>query len=879
MALGKGQSVHTCRNMRKRCSRSAGDRNAGRFFSAHMHGLTPFPRHYYDALNRLLRVNYPDGTYEQVIYGRLNVEWYRDRAARWTHMEHNGRGELIAETDPMGRATQFLRCFCGALVGIHDAKGQHTTFAYDEQTRLTDKLYADGSGLHYIYETNTSRLKSMTDAKNQRTNYSYRLDNSLAALSYSNAAGGPLTPSTPPVTFALETPSIYPRRGSMTDATGTTLYTYVPNGQNGAGRLAAETWTGATGGAYAGLSHKITHSYDEYGRETSHAIAPTGSGANAVAETVLIDRLNRGVTVVNALGTFGYGYVGDTGRVSSVTYPVNSPYNMRVNFDYFPNVSTTAGNGNGDRRVSAIKAYRYYYPGNPAGQQLLSEQDYTYDMAGNIATWGQRADTTASQRTWALGHDGADQLLGATVRNGGTVEKQYRYDYDLAGNRTVEQVDSVVKTAGYGDPTQPANQLNQMQTRVGGGQVIIEGHTNEPAAVTVGGRAAATDALNNYRGVAAVTAGTTNSIAITATDANGTTTAHAQVTVPVAVGQSYVYDPNGNLTSDSVNSYEWDAANRLVAIVYPGTGGGRTEFSYNGVGQRVRELEKNASGVVTADRRLVWEGWAPREQRNASHQVTRRYFRNGVQEVTNSGNTQYTQNYYFVRDHLGSIRDMVDSSGSTQARYSYDPWGRRTRTTGSKDADFGFTGHYYHARSGLHLAFYRAYSADMGRWISRDPIAERGGLNIYDYVANRPGDLFDPTGESFLVPFLIVVAIAAISVASLISGANDMANDIRQRNEGISQGANGDPSGFDQARQSSLNIANESGPNLAWQAGKQAFTSMIPSNEVAVVYNFIPDEKFKECPDTDKDGIPDKDDDDDDNDGILDVNDPNPKMK
>jgi RHS repeat-associated protein len=60
--------------------------------------------------------------------------------------------------------------------------------------------------------------------------------------------------------------------------------------------------------------------------------------------------------------------------------------------------------------------------------------------------------------------------------------------------------------------------------------------------------------------------------------------------------------------------------------------------------------------------------------------------------------------------------------------------------------DFAFTGHYYHARSGLYLAPYRAYNPSIGRWLSRDPIAEVGGINLYAYVENNSVNLIDPSG-------------------------------------------------------------------------------------------------------------------------------------
>ncbi len=75
-----------------------------------------------------------------------------------------------------------------------------------------------------------------------------------------------------------------------------------------------------------------------------------------------------------------------------------------------------------------------------------------------------------------------------------------------------------------------------------------------------------------------------------------------------------------------------------------------------------------------------------------------------------------------------------------------DPYGRRSLVSGADLADFGFTGHYVHKPSGLHLALYRAYDANLGRWLSRDPIGIRGGLNLYRYVRNDPVNWIDPLG-------------------------------------------------------------------------------------------------------------------------------------
>jgi len=67
----------------------------------------------------------------------------------------------------------------------------------------------------------------------------------------------------------------------------------------------------------------------------------------------------------------------------------------------------------------------------------------------------------------------------------------------------------------------------------------------------------------------------------------------------------------------------------------------------------------------------------------------------------------------------------------------------------SFDADFGFTGHYFHQPSGLNLTVYPGYDSDLGRWISRDPIRNAEflqGPNLYGYVGNSVINAIDPYG-------------------------------------------------------------------------------------------------------------------------------------
>jgi RHS repeat-associated protein len=129
------------------------------------------------------------------------------------------------------------------------------------------------------------------------------------------------------------------------------------------------------------------------------------------------------------------------------------------------------------------------------------------------------------------------------------------------------------------------------------------------------------------------------------------------------------------------------------------------------------------------------------EERDVSNAVTKRFFALGEQIGSSS--------YYYTRDHLGSVREMSDSSGNIQARYDYDPYGRVAKISGSMDSDSQYAGYYEHATSGLNLTLFRAYDPNTAKWLSRDPLPDaerRLGPNLYEYVKNNPVDWTDPLG-------------------------------------------------------------------------------------------------------------------------------------
>ena len=199
-----------------------------------------------------------------------------------------------------------------------------------------------------------------------------------------------------------------------------------------------------------------------------------------------------------------------------------------------------------------------------------------------------------------------------------------------------------------------------------------------------------------------------------------------------------------NTLSDGTRTYEWDAENRLLAANYLGAGqdNRRVEWSYDAFSRRVQQRDANETNGLR-NRDLIWDGLSLIESRDATGEEVRRYYGNGEEREV-PGND--VLRLYYTMDHLGSIREMADVTGAVVARYDYTPYGERTRVAGDLDCDFGFTGHYTHETSGIILAPYRAYEPETGRWLSRDPIEEEGGINLYGYVGNGPLKKTDKLG-------------------------------------------------------------------------------------------------------------------------------------
>jgi RHS repeat-associated protein len=303
---------------------------------------------------------------------------------------------------------------------------------------------------------------------------------------------------------------------------------------------------------------------------------------------------------------------------------------------------------------------------------------------------------------------------------------RYRYAYDAAGNRTSEQIDDAVVGATY-------NSANELVSTQPEGGLYFAGVLSEPASVTVAGQPAVVAPDNTFSKTVPLSTGT-NTIAIAATDPSGNTSTKSYQVSTSGSATSFTYDANGNLASDGTRSFTWDAEDRLISVTI---GTHVSTFSYDGLDRRVEIVEAD-NGSTTSDTKFLWCGLALCEARNSSGIVLKRYFDEGVEDNSAA--------YFYVRDHLGSVHGLTDGSNTVRARYDYDAWGRRTKLSGDKDTEVGFTNHYQHAATGLILAPLRPYDPNLARWLTEDPAGMVDGPNEYRYVGGNPSSFIDIFG-------------------------------------------------------------------------------------------------------------------------------------
>ena len=258
--------------------------------------------------------------------------------------------------------------------------------------------------------------------------------------------------------------------------------------------------------------------------------------------------------------------------------------------------------------------------------------------------------------------------------------------------------------------------------------------------------------------------------------------------------ESFTYEKDGTLQTDGKYRYVWDGENRLIRIEPVGTpvnNDKKLEYEYDYMGRRVEKVYSKHNGsdwVVQTTYRFVYDNW------------------NVVLVLLGDGSTRYkftwgldlsglagdasasgihgsggiggllanqtmstpSTDWWYLYDGNGNVTQVIRPTDlpyfalSTWAHFEYDPYGnvaafsgfmgvsiRRLFCFSTKWVDTELAGAEVYGAvgtDGLYYYGYRYYSPRLGRWISRDPIEEKGGRNLFGFVSNAPVIVFDPHG-------------------------------------------------------------------------------------------------------------------------------------
>jgi RHS repeat-associated protein len=404
-----------------------------------------------------------------------------------------------------------------------------------------------------------------------------------------------------------------------------------------------------------------------------------------------------------------YTYDG-VGNILSVTDTINGSVGGTNNYTYdaLNRLVKLSQTGNG------VSAKRVDFAYNAIGQ-------YT-----SVSRYGNLAGTSLVDRS-TYAYDSLNRLTNLTHNNGSANIAFYNYTYDVASRITrITDIDGVTDYT-YDD----RNQLTGADSN----------NANRP------------DESYTY-------------------DANGnrTNTGYQTATGNRLTSDgtyTYEYDNEGNLVQQieiatgKVRSFQWDYHNRLVGVVdknASGTATQQVEFTYDAFDRRISKevdttpLDAN-DGVVT---HFVYNGDDVHLEFVDSDGATgvnppvigQRYLHgSGIDEIlaqeSGSGQVLWT-----LTDRLGTVRDLVDSSGDLVNHFVYDSFGRLvSETDPNVDTRYGYTGREFDSEIGLQYNRARYYDPDTGRFIGEDPIGLAGeNTNFYGYVNNNPISFIDPLG-------------------------------------------------------------------------------------------------------------------------------------
>ena len=765
----------------------------------------------YDTRNRLVRTNYPDGTYTETAYDLAgNVDRERDRFGQWTDYTYDAYGRLTYTLYPDG--SEEIRTYSneGLLETVTDRMGRTTTNVYDDAGRLWKTEFDDGTYTETRY-TLQGWVKYQWDEKRNLTEYEYDLSGKRTDVvrylvgvpvrhEYTYYDNGELHTETDAnlhtTTYGIneldqriETrfhngTTIQQRYDAMgarvrqTDQRGVakdyrydslgrleevqpdviidsqrvpnTIYTYDEVGNK-------LTQTDANG-------HTTSWTYDYFGRVLTRQL-PLGQ-----TESFVYDDAARTVTHTDFNGDYSVTQNDVMGRVESVSYFfADGTPRATESYTYYDNSQIhTVTDKNGTTEYGYDSRDRLAWLIQPDGVRF----DYDYDDVGNQTQVKVTRDEEVTVVDYT--YDDLNRLETVIDANGTTT---YTY-YDNGNLRTVTYPNGVRTEYQYN----AVNQLEVLTTRNSANEIISQytyGLDNTGRRETIteqNGRFTQygyddlyrltseniTDATNGDYSASYQYDWVGNRVYETV---NGIDTAYQyddNDRLEQQGGTVFTYDDNGNTLTETLDSvvteYSYDEKNKLTSVT---KGSVITDYTYNHNGIRTSKSESGITTDFIVDENLEY-AQVLQEVENDSVQV---YYTYG-HDLINQERAGVES--YYLYDGLGSTRALSSGEGAITDTYFYEAFGEVLAETGDTENDYKYTGEQYD--SSLDMTYLRAryYDQGIGRFSQMDTWAGVNAqpitLNKYLYANADPVLNVDPTGN-----FSLASVSAAMNVASVLT--------------------------------------------------------------------------------------------------------------
>ncbi|MDR2196682.1 MAG: amidase domain-containing protein [Coriobacteriales bacterium] len=665
----------------------------------------------YDASGNIGRITRSDGSFQQIDYNELSLPVrIRDFDGSITTNSYDAQGNLILRTNPDETTVSYTYDAYGRMSSLIDEAGNTTTFAWNGTSSL---ITTDAAGnVSISYYDSMGRLINEVDAEGIEHKVMY-------------SPAGRQTGTWQ--TGGIATAYIYDAAGNcvaMTDERGVfSSYSY-----DAANRLieAAGPEGSRIGYAYDALGNKTSET-DSLGNTTSytydaHGNLLTTTGAIGNTQTNTWDGAGRLVSTVDASGAMStYAYAGAIDKAIAVTSPAGT--NTFV-FDAAGRELEYHGADGSVRQNVWDEVGRLAKTTDAAG--LVTS--YTYDACGNLV-----AIEDSAGRTERHTFDATGNMTSLTDGEGNLT----RYVYDGAGRLTSVIAPGNLTWTYALDPTGNVTEL----TRPDGSALrfVYDAAGNMTSAYDAAGNTTEYhyDDIGNLKA-------TVDALGATLTYAWDANQRLIEQTGALSQTVSYCYDAAGRPVCliderEGVSTLEYDVAGRIVKIT--GADGSVATTEYDAAGRIVKTVD--AASLITQYEYDAF-GNLVRQYDNAGYDVRFSYDNAGrLIEQTDALGRVAT----FVWDSAGQLVQTTDFNGDTTS-LDYDLAGRVVRTQKSTGEDvscvYDEAGNLMRETDAFGRETNYTYNA-LGQMLTRTDAAG----NTWEYVWDTTGNCIsvtDPEG-------------------------------------------------------------------------------------------------------------------------------------